>query len=197
MYDYIVVGGGSAGCAIASRLSEDGDSKVLLLEQGDSDWNPYIHMPVTYYKTSKGNMLTRYRIEPQVHQGGVTPEFVQGRVLGGGSSVNAMVYMRGCPEDYDGWVEDGCEGWGYSDVLPYFRKAEDNEGFSGETHGVGGPLGVSDQRHTHYLTKAWARAAQELGINFNADFNSGSQAGVGFYQVTMRNGLRCSAAAAC
>ncbi|RUX21455.1 alanine-phosphoribitol ligase [Mesorhizobium sp. M7A.F.Ca.US.011.01.1.1] len=196
MYDYIVVGGGSAGCTISSRLSEDSDSKVLLLEQGDSDWNPYIHMPVTYYKTSKGNMLTRYKLDPQVHQGGLEPEFVQGRVLGGGSSVNAMVYMRGCPQDYENWVQDGAEGWGYKDVLPYFKKAEDNERFSGDVHGVGGPLGVSDQRHTHYLTKAWARAAQEMGINFNPDFNSGSQAGVGFYQVTMRNGLRCSAATA-
>ncbi|MQW87615.1 GMC family oxidoreductase [Sinorhizobium saheli] len=196
MYDYIVVGGGSAGCTIASRLSESSDTRVLLLEQGSSDWNPYIHMPVTYYKTSKGDMLTRYKIEPQVHQGGITPEFVQGRVLGGGSSVNAMVYIRGCPEDYDTWAREGAYGWAYRDVLPYFRKAEDNERFSGETHGVGGPLGVSDQRHTHYLTKAWVRAAQELGINFNADFNSGSQAGVGLYQVTMRNGLRCSAAAA-
>jgi choline dehydrogenase len=196
MYDYIVVGGGSAGCTIASRLSEDPGSTVLLLEQGDRDWSPYIHLPVTYYKTSKSDMLTRYRLEPQMHQGGATPEFVQGRVLGGGSSVNAMVYMRGIPEDYDRWAADGCDGWAYKDVLPYFKKAESNERFAGEAHGTEGPLSVSDQRHTHYLTKAWVKAAQEFGVNFNPDFNSGSQAGVGFYQVTMKDGLRCSAAKA-
>ncbi|HVY99743.1 MAG TPA: GMC family oxidoreductase N-terminal domain-containing protein [Dongiaceae bacterium] len=196
MYDYVVVGGGSAGCAVAARLSEDSDRRVLLLEQGPRDWNPYIHMPATYFKTAKGNLLTRYRIEPQRHQGGISPEFVQGRVLGGGSSVNAMVYIRGCPEDYDAWEREGCRGWGYQDVLPYFKRAEDNERFSGPVHGQGGPLSVSDQRHTHYLTKAWLRACQELGINFNDDFNSGHQAGCGLYQVTMRNGRRCSAAVA-
>lgn len=196
MYDFIVVGGGSAGCTIASRLSEDPDAQVLLLEQGPSDWNPYIHMPVTYFKTAKGDLLTRYRLEPQRHQGGATPEFVQARVLGGGSSVNAMVYMRGCPEDYDRWAADGCDGWSYRDVLPYFKRAEDNERFGGEIHGQGGPLGVSDQRYTHYLTKAWLRACQDMGINYNPDFNSGSQAGCGLYQVTMRNGRRSSAAVA-
>lgn len=196
VFDYVIVGGGSAGCTIASRLSEDPDCKVLLLEQGSRDWNPYIHIPVTYYKTSKGNMLTRYRLEPQQHQGGITPEFVQGRVLGGGSSVNAMIYMRGIPHDYDTWAEDGCYGWSYREVLPYFRKAESNERFSGEAHGVDGPLKVSDQRHIHYLTKAWVQGAQDLGIDFNPDFNSGDQAGVGFYQVTMKDGMRCSAAKA-
>jgi choline dehydrogenase len=196
MYDFVIVGGGSAGCAIASRLSEDRHCRVLLLEQGSRDRNPYIHLPAAYYKTAKGNLLTRYKLEPQRGQNGITPEFVQGRVLGGGSSVNAMVYIRGCPEDYDAWAAEGAPGWSYREVLPYFRRSEDNESFSGAVHGQGGPLAVSDQRHTHYLTKAWLRACQESGINYNADFNSGSQAGCGLYQLTMRNGLRCSSAAA-
>jgi len=196
MYDFIVVGGGSAGCVLASRLSENPDSNVLLLEQGPSDTNPYIHLPATYYKTAKGNLLTRYKLEPQRHQGNITPEMVQGRVLGGGSSVNGMVYMRGCPEDYDNWAAQGAPGWSYNEVLPYFSRAEDNERFGGPVHGEGGPLAVSDQRCTHYLTKAWLRACQDIGINYNADFNSGTQAGCGLYQVTMRNGRRCSTAVA-
>lgn len=196
MVDYIVVGGGPAGCATAGRLTEDPNISVLLFEQGPRDVNPYIHMPATYFKTAKGNLLTRYRLQPQRQQNGITPEMVQGRVLGGGSSVNAMVYMRGCPEDYDGWAAMGCEGWGYADVLPYFRKAEDNERFSGPAHGTDGPLGVSDQRYTHYLTKAWLRACQEMGINYNQDFNSGTQAGCGLYQTMTRDGKRCSAAVA-
>jgi choline dehydrogenase len=196
MVDYIVVGGGSAGCAIASRLSEFDGCSVVLLEQGPRDWNPYIHLPATYFKTAKGNLLTRYRIEPQKHQNGASPEFVQGRVLGGGSSVNGMVYIRGCPQDYDGWASNGCPGWSYQDVLPYFIRAEDNERGHSDVHGKGGLLGVSDQRYTHYLTRAWLAACQELGVNYNEDFNAGHQAGCGLYQVTMRNGLRCSAASA-
>jgi choline dehydrogenase-like flavoprotein len=196
LVDYIVVGGGPAACAVASRLTEDSNTSVTLFEQGSRDWNPYIHMPVTYFKTAKGNLLSRYTLQPQKHQNNQTPVMVQGRVLGGGSSVNAMVYMRGCPEDYDNWVKLGCEGWSYKEVLPYFKRSEDNERFAGEAHGQGGPLGVSDQRHTHYLTKSWVKAAQQLGVNYNPDFNSGKQAGVGLYQVKMRNGLRCSAAVA-
>lgn len=196
MVDYIVVGGGPAACAVASRLTEDAQTSVTLLEQGARDWNPYIHMPVTYFKTAKGNLLSRYRLEPQRAQNGATPTIVQGRVLGGGSSVNAMVYMRGNPEDYDNWEALGCEGWSYKDVLPYFKRCEDNERFANDVHGQGGPLGVSDQRHTHYLTKAWVKSAQQIGIPFNPDFNSGQQQGVGFYQVKMRDGRRCSASVA-
>ena len=131
--DYIVVGGGSAGCVIAARLSENADVSVLLLEQGPSDWNPYIHIPVTYYKTAKGALLTRYAIEP-LKEGRAAdfPEMVQARVLGGGSSVNGMVYMRGNPRDYDTWAANGCDGWSYKDVLPYFRKSETNERFAFE-----------------------------------------------------------------
>lgn len=196
MVDYIVVGGGSAGCATAGRLSEDADASVLLLEQGSRDWNPYIHMPVTYFKTAKGNLLTRYALEPMAGQSHAMAPMVQGHVLGGGSSVNGMVYIRGCPEDYDGWATAGCTGWSYRDVLPFFKRAEDNERFSNEVHGTGGPLGVSDQRYTHPLTKDWLRACQEIGMPYNGDFNSGSQAGCGLYQITTRNGRRSSAAVA-
>jgi len=197
MVDYIIVGGGSAGCVIASRLSEMKDTSVLLLEQGPRDWNPYIHIPVTYYKTAKGNLLSRYKIEP-LEEGRTAefPEMVQGRVLGGGSSVNGMVYMRGIPQDYNNWEEHGCEGWSYKDVLPYFRKSETNDRLAGEAHGTDGPMYVSDQRHTLALTKTWLKACQNYGVPFNPDFNSGQQMGCGFYQLSMRNGRRESAATA-
>ena len=196
MVDYIVVGGGSAGCVTAGRLSEDAETSVLLLEQGPRDWSPYIHMPVTYFKTAKGKLLTRYTLGPIAAQENATPTMVQGRVLGGGSSVNAMIYIRGCPEDYDGWASAGCTGWSYREVLPFFKRAEDNERFSNDVHGTGGPLGVSDQRYTHPLTMDWLKACQGIGIPYNDDFNSGSQAGCGLYQVTMRDGRRSSASVA-
>jgi choline dehydrogenase-like flavoprotein len=192
--DYIVVGGGSAGCTIASRLSEDPDARVVLFESGPSDNNPFIHMPVTYYKTQR--MLRRIAIEPLKAQFNVTPTTGQAKVIGGGSSVNAMVYIRGNPQDYDRWEASGAHGWGYKEVLKYFRRAESNETFAGEVHGTDGPLSVSDQRYTSPLTKDWLKACQEAGLPYNPDFNSGNQAGCGLYQVTMRNGRRCSAAVA-
>jgi choline dehydrogenase-like flavoprotein len=196
MVDYIVVGGGSAGCAVAGRLSEMPDAKIALFETGPRDLNPYIHLPVTYYKTAKGKLLNRFNVQQDQGAKLAPMVMVQGQVLGGGSSVNGMVYIRGCPEDYDGWEQLGCPGWGYKDVLPYFRKAEDNNRFSNGVHGTGGPLGVSDQLHTSRLTMSWLQACQEAGIPMNQDFNSGSQAGCGLYQVTIRNGRRCSAAVA-
>lgn len=197
MFDYIVVGTGPGGSVVASRLAELDGAKILVFEQGPRDRNPYIHIPVTYYKTAKGSLLSRFEVQNGTPgRSAEYPEMVQGRVMGGASSVNAMVYMRGVPEDYDHWGEEGCTGWSYKDVLPYFRKAERNERFAGETHGTSGPLWVSDQRATHKLTKLWLQACQSSGIPFNADFNSGSQAGCGLYQVMMRDGKRCSAAAA-
>lgn len=196
MVDYIIVGGGSSACTIAARLSEDPDVSVLVLEQGPGDRNPYIHMPVGYYKTAQGNLLSRYPVQPVRYRKDEGTTSIQARVLGGGSSVNAMVYNRGVPADYDGWATDGAEGWSFREVLPYFIRSESNERFAGEYHGTEGPLAVSDQRYTHYLTKAWLKACQEAGIPHNPDFNAGHQPGCGLYQVTMRNGRRCSAAVA-
>lgn len=196
VYDYIVVGGGSAGCALAARLSEDPACRVLLLEAGPTDWNPYIHLPVCYYKTTKGKLTWGFELAPQSNQDGIAPIFTQARVLGGGSSINAQVYIRGVPSDYDGWENMGCPGWSFRDVLPYFRRAECNERLAGEYHGTDGPLGVSDQRHTHSLSKAFVQACQEYGMPYSADFNGAEQAGAGLYQVTNRGGWRCSAATA-
>ena len=194
MYDYVIVGGGSAGCALASRLSEDPERSVLLLEAGPADRSPYIHIPVCYYKTTKGPLTWGFELAAQQRQEGITPAYAQARVLGGGSSINAQVYIRGSTEDYDGWVDMGCPGWSYREVLPYFRRSESNERLAGAYHGTDGPLGVSDQRHTHPLSKIFVQACQEYGMPYNSDFNGVGQSGCGLYQVTNRNGRRCSAA---
>lgn len=196
-FDYIVVGGGSTGCVVASRLSEDPAVNVLLIEEGPRDRSPYIHIPGAYYKTAQGDLLKRIPWEPMPEQERTeTPTMVQARVLGGGSSVNAMIYIRGVPSDYEQWVELGAEGWGYADVLPFFKRAENNNRFCNEAHGVGGPLGVSDIDYIHPLTRAWLQACQQAGLPFNPDFNSGDPEGCGLYQITARNGRRSSAAVA-
>ncbi|MGO1074952.1 GMC family oxidoreductase [Inquilinus sp. CA228] len=195
--DFVIVGGGSAGCALAGRLSEDPGTTVEVLEEGPRDWSPYIHLPVTYYKTAKGPLLAKYPYQrSQAQSDELNPTMVQARVLGGGSSVNAMLYVRGVPADYDEWAAAGAEGWSYRDVLPYFTRAEDNDRFCNDAHGVGGPLGVSDQQFTHPLTKVWLQACQQAGLPYNDDFNSGRQEGCGLYQITARNGRRSSAAVA-
>ncbi|ABL69206.1 GMC family oxidoreductase [Paracoccus denitrificans] len=195
--DYVIVGGGSTGCVMASRLSEDADTQVVLLEGGPRDRNPYIHIPGAYYKTAQGPLLKRFPWEPTDGQNRTEqPTMVQASVLGGGSSVNAMIYVRGNPDDYATWENLGASGWGYQDVLPYFRKAENNNRFCNEAHGIDGPLGVSDIDHIHPLTRAWLQACQQKGLPLNPDFNSGDQAGCGLYQITARNGRRSSAAVA-
>ncbi|PZQ99327.1 MAG: alanine-phosphoribitol ligase [Cereibacter sphaeroides] len=195
--DFIIIGGGSAGCALASRLTEDADCTVILLEAGDRDRSIYIHLPVTYYKTTGPQFTWGYKTAPQVHQNGLEVPLAQARVLGGGSSINAQIYMRGTPRDYDGWRDDyGCAGWGYEDVLPFFIKSEDNLSLTTQAHGQGGPLKVSPQAHTDPLTLAWIEACKQVGMNANADFNSGDPAGCGLYQVTNRAGRRSSAAVA-
>jgi choline dehydrogenase len=197
MVDYIVVGGGSAGCVVAARLSEDHSVSVLLLEEGPSDRSPYIHMPVAFYKTAQGNLLERYPWDTNPgYSGPDKPTMVQPRVLGGGSSVNAMVYIRGQKADYDSWEKTAGGSWGYAETMRYFRKCEGNNVFSNEYHGTEGPLGVSDQAYTHPLSKIWLQACQQAGLPWNSDFNGASQFGCGLYQVNTKNGRRSSTAVA-
>ena len=194
MPDYVIVGGGSAGCVMAARLSEDKDVSVLLLEAGPRDVDPYIHMPVGFFKMTSGPLVWGYETKPGREIDGRSMVYPQGRVLGGGSSINAQVFTRGCREDYDGWARDeGCAGWSFQDVLPYFKRSEDNDLLSGPFHGNGGPLGVTSPS-PHPLTRVFVQAAQQAGLPFNSDFNGAGQAGAGIYQITTRHGRRCSAA---
>lgn len=193
--DYLIVGGGSAGCALAARLSEDPKISVLLLEAGPRDTHPLHHVPAGYFALGR-RYTWGYHSTPQQHACNRSVELPQGRMLGGGSSVNAMVMVRGVPRDYDDWVRvHGCQGWGYRDVLPYFIRSETNDTFSDEFHGTEGPVGVS-RVAPFSLTEAFVRAAQQAGIPYNADFNGSRLAGSGFYQTSIRNGRRCSTAVA-
>ncbi len=196
-YDYIVAGGGSAGCVLASRLSEDPRNRVLLIESGQRDTDKYIHIPATFFKVlEKGRDALFYASEPEQGLNGRPSIVPQGHVLGGGSSVNAMVYIRGSRQDYDTWAQLGCRDWSYDKVLPVFRDLENNQRLSGEYHGVGGELTVSDRAFGHPLSWAFIRAAQEAGIPYNEDFNGARQEGVGFYQTTTNRGRRRSSAEA-
>ncbi|UWU15351.1 GMC family oxidoreductase N-terminal domain-containing protein [Rhizobium sullae] len=193
-YDYIITGGGPAGCVLANRLTEDPDVKVLLLEAGGSDWSPLFHMPAGFAKMTKGVASWGWETVPQKHMKGRVLRYTQAKVIGGGSSINAQLYTRGNAADYDLWAsEDGCEGWDYRSVLPYFKRCEDNERFADDYHSYGGPLGVSMPVSTLPICDAYIRAGQELGIPYNQDFNGRQQAGVGFYQLTQRNRRRSSA----
>lgn len=194
---YIVVGGGTTGCIVASRLSEDPSVEVLLIEEGPRDTSPYIRFPGTYYKTAQGGLLKRYQWETSV---GTKREendtMIQASVLGGGSSVNGMVYVRGNKRDYDSWEADGAVGWAYRDVLPYFRRAESNSDFSNEHHGMDGPIGISFPASVHPLTRKWLQACQQTGLHYVSDFNGSGQDGCGLYQVAVKDGLRSSSASA-
>ncbi|MDD9993866.1 MAG: FAD-dependent oxidoreductase [Rhodospirillales bacterium] len=195
-YDYVIVGAGPAGCCLAARLSEDPDVSVLLLEAGGSDRHPYIHVPAGFAKLTGTSHTWGYSTAPQREIDGRAMWYPQGRVLGGGSSINAMIYARGNAKDYDAWAEAGCAGWTFADVLPYFKRPEDNERFHNDYHGSGGPLGVSDPVRPLPISGAFLRAAQQAGLPFNPDFNGAVQEGCGYYQVTNRNARRCSGAVA-
>lgn len=193
-FDYIVVGAGSAGCVLACRLVQAGRS-VLLLEAGPADNSRFVHMPATFVRVIGTERTWLYETSPQAAAAGRVMHVPQGRTLGGGSSVNAMVYTRGTPADYDDWAQAGCAGWAWSDVLPAFRKAENNQRLAGPLHGNDGPLRVSDARHRHPLSLAFVKAAQQAGLPYNDDFNGRRQEGVGFYQSTTFEGRRGSTAA--
>ncbi|WP_175857701.1 GMC family oxidoreductase N-terminal domain-containing protein [Burkholderia anthina] len=195
MFDYIVVGGGSAGSALTGRLIDAGAS-VLLLEAGPRDKHPLIHVPAGFTRLLPTHLLYHYETVPQVGMDSRPRVVPQGRTLGGGSSVNALIYIRGQREDYDEWQRGGCDGWSYRDVLPYFRRAEHNERFHDAYHGAGGPLSVEDLVQRSELTTAFVRAGQEAGIPYSPDFNGARQNGVGFNQITTRERRRCSAAVA-
>lgn len=192
--DYVVVGGGSSGCVMAHRLTMAG-KRVLLLEDGPADNNQFIHMPATFVRVIGTKRTVIYESDPQPGVNGRISYVPQGRTLGGGSSVNAMVYIRGQRQDYDGWEQMGCTGWGWDKVLPAFRKAENNMRLGDEYHGTDGPLRVSDTRFRHPLSLAFVKAAQQCGLKYNDDFNGEDQAGVGFYHTTTFNGQRGSTAA--
>ncbi|MEP2031424.1 MAG: GMC family oxidoreductase [Paracoccaceae bacterium] len=198
-YDYIIIGGGSAGAACAASLV-NGGGRVLLLEAGHSHQHPLLDMPPGIFKMINGSKFMRYhRTEPQAHLDGRVHDIPQGNVLGGGSSVNAQVYMRGRPSDYDSWNEvlrgnNSGVGWGWEDVLPYFRGMEGNNRYSDDLHGTDGPVLVSDPGHVDDMSRWFVQAVQQLGEPFNPDFNGPNQRGVGFYQFTNRSGRRSSSA---
>lgn len=194
-FDYVIVGAGSAGCVLANRLSANGKHSVLLLEAGPKDTNLWIHVPLGYGKLFKEKTVNwMYQTEPEPGLNGRQVFQPRGKVLGGSSSINGLLYVRGQHEDYDRWRQHGNAGWGYDDVLPYFKKAENQQRGGDKYHGADGPLPVSDWRHADPLSEAFVVAAAETGIPTNPDFNGASQEGAGFFQTTTRRGRRASTA---
>ena len=185
-FDYVIVGAGSAGCVIAARLSADPSVSVLLVEAGPPDEVPGMDVPILAPKLLNGPYDWSFRTAPEPGLGGRIMTLNHGRVVGGSSSINSMVYLRGAASDYDEWASAGAVGWSYREVLPYFRRSEDNERGADTYHGAGGPLSVSDGRSRHPLSAAFLRAAQQAGYPLNEDLNGASQDGVGYTQVTQR-----------
>ena len=196
MHDYVIVGAGSAGCVLAARLTEDPDVSVLLIEAGPPDTIDNVHVPVAFPQLMRTQVDWDYStgLEPHVDRRRIY--LPRGRALGGSSSINAMIYIRGNRADYDQWRDDGCDGWGYDDLLPYFKRSEDNERGASEYHGAGGPLTVSDGRSRNPIMDAFLEAVSSAGHPANDDFNGAEQDGFGRYQLTQRDGRRCSAAVA-
>jgi choline dehydrogenase len=195
-HDFIIIGGGSAGCVLAARLSEDPAARVLLLEAGGRDRHPFYHLPAGFAKMTKGIGSWGWQTVPQAHMNNMVIRYTQAKVIGGGSSINAQIYTRGNALDYDEWRQMGCDGWSYEDVLPYFRKAEDNDTHHDRYHGKGGPLGVSQPRAPLPICEAYFAAAAQLGIPRNMDMTGAAQDGVGYYQLTQRHARRSSTSVA-
>src|SRR5580658_4326678 len=193
--DFIVVGAGSAGCVLDNRLTADPQTQVLLLEAGGKDTNTWIHIPAGFYRNIFHPATTWvYETQPLEALGGLRMQRPRGKVLGGSSSINGLIYIRGQKQDFDHWRQLGNAGWSYDDVLPYFRRAEHQERGSDDLHGTGGPLAVSDMKAAHELHDAFLQACQEAGHKFNPDFNGAEQEGCGTYQLTVRNRRRASTA---
>ncbi len=196
-YDFVIVGAGSAGCVLANRLSADPATSVLVIEAGGKDTNPWIHVPAGFYRNIYNPGITwQFETEPVPGLGGRRISWPRGKVLGGSSSINGLIYIRGQRQDFDYWRQLGNVGWSYDDVLPYFRRTENQERGADDYHGAGGPLDISDLRAHHELHDAFIDGAQEAGFRANPDFNGAEQEGIGNYQLTVRGMRRCSAAIA-
>ncbi len=196
-YDYIIVGAGSAGCVLANRLSTNPANKVLLLEAGPKDRNFWIHIPLGFGKNvNNPGVNWCYQAEPEPNCRNQSYFLPRGRVLGGSSSINGMVYVRGQVQDFDHWAQLGNRGWSYDDVLPYFKRSEDNSRGESDVHGAGGPLSVSDLTETNQLSDTLIKAGEQIGIPRNDDINGLVQEGIGYHQATIRGGRRCSTAVA-
>lgn len=197
VFDYIVAGAGSAGCVLANRLSANGKHRVLLLEAGGRDLSPWIHIPVGYFKTLHNPKTDWcYKTEPDPGLNGRSIDWPRGKTLGGSSSINGLLYVRGQHEDYNHWRQLGNAGWSWDDVLPYFKRSEKQENGADEYHGADGPLSVSNMRVHRDVCNALIDAAEEIGIPRNPDMNGATQEGAGYFQLTAKNGRRCSSAVA-